>query len=87
MRAGSLAWDLDELPFDLGEGEGGMASEYSSAHGAGWSLAAGLSSQASVMWVGYHRAQHQVMWAGVMGGCSSIAPSCTCKEWILGPSS
>ena len=41
--AGSLAWDLDEMPFDLGEGERvEMASEYSSAHGAGWSLAAGL---------------------------------------------
>lgn len=70
MQAGSLAWDLDELPFDLGEGERvEMASEYSSTHGAGWSLAAGQSSQASLVWVVIlHCAQHQVMWAGVPAG-------------------
>ena len=70
MRAGSLAWDLDELPFDLGEGERvEMASEYSSAHGAGWSLAAGLLPRPlSCGLVTLHRAQHQVMWAGVPAG-------------------
>ena len=53
VQAGSLAWDLDELPFDLGAGERvQMASEYSSTHGTGWSLAAGQSSQASLVWVG-----------------------------------
>lgn len=76
--AGSLAWDLDEMPFDLGEGERvEMASEYSSAHGAGWSLAAGLSSQASLMWVGYPTlcsASGDVSWGHSWVGCSTSQP-------------